>query len=47
MLLFPMRVLRYLFEYPLITNSRKNAWRITKEKVEVLPISNHEETDQD
>ena len=36
---------RNFFEIPLIINSGKNTLRITRETIEVLPISNHEEAD--
>lgn len=36
---------RNLFEIPLNVISSKNAYRINKEKIEVLPISSHEEAD--
>ena len=36
---------RKLFEIPLTINSDENIWCITKETIEVLPISNHGEAD--
>ena len=45
MFLFQTEKGRNLFEAPLITKSGKSTWRFTKEKIEILPISNYEETD--
>ena len=43
MFLFP-NICRNLFEIPLIING-ENIWYVTKETIEVLSISNHEEAD--
>ena len=45
MFLFQTEKGRNLFEAPLITKSGKSTWIFTKEKIEILPISNYEETD--
>lgn len=34
-----------MIESPLIINSGKNTWSITKEKIKALPVKNHEEAD--
>ena len=35
-----------LFEISLIINSGENTWRITKQKIQVIPISSYEKTDK-
>lgn len=45
MFLFQTEKGRNLFEALLITKNGKSTWRFIKEKIEILPISNYEETD--
>ena len=34
-----------MIESPLIINSGKNTWSITKETIKILPVKKHEEVD--